>query len=932
MGVGLFPSAWAEWRTGAEVGLEHYVKEVERTAAAANKRVKQSNNEQPVETPVCPFACYEPRCSSGSGHGGQRLVGGRCTHYCSDVRNGLRFCGVGANFERKYNVNCTGCAVVPPAPDLWKGMCYTPLPRKGFVTDGIKSGNFQDDYMSEDATPLWGRIGRDDLSTIRDMGANKVRMYGNNPDNDHRSFLDAAGANGLTVVAGISNFPYSQMKGNCNELDNNCFNVIKQSYAENLKKGFAVGGRYHPALDHLIVINEPELILGNGGSPAADKAYATKPDYWVKGVISAIDGILQAEQEHGITGYLIPLTPTVTFGPCNFCIGQSQNASDVKNTRPALGQMLQLADGLLNPKKYGYEPKSNLTDFYYTRLLMSCNTNNLAEEVKAMFLDYYEKEFPHMPLVFEEYHSWRAADKNGRWGYAAQKKDLTTMLNYASKSKVLKGFNFFEFQVSFDKMEDTYTESFFGIFGLGDYSIMDMDFFHHWTSVRCLQNIEFNNTRIPTVVNGTVTNKTHAIGWLPDSDGISRAVIESFGGRGIDASKFCRPDPEKVPLTAVGYSSVRSLGASCPAAMIIFISRLVNHLGGMAIHNFGLTHFAQRYCEEGASVTSRRLAAAVSRSDVHDFNQLIEELRRMPGWAFWSPYPTCVSSRSVDATSLGRMIDQLCFERVKFFDCIHIPPKCRSNLNFQADYVVSTYFDELRTVYTDPNPIEHCYFNGSAFYASSTYQYENASFMDPECVVSKDPYMTPLTDEGYAAVIRSRGAESNAIFIQRVLFSLLGNATVCDQTEFEKFAKKPSTSLWELQRDLRSYWWVCDGATGRSCIDDPCEAPGSTAFLKQKWFVIISGVTAVTLVIATILTCIYARRLPEESEVWAKKHMRRSSYMQQTSRLPLHTATGGGPPRQQAAPPMPGAFPVYNRQGQVVVPAASARQMRTQQR
>eukprot|EP00928_Gymnodinium_smaydae_P008636 TRINITY_DN1313_c0_g1_i1.p1 TRINITY_DN1313_c0_g1~~TRINITY_DN1313_c0_g1_i1.p1 ORF type:complete len:921 (+),score=223.77 TRINITY_DN1313_c0_g1_i1:71-2833(+) len=836
------------------------------------------------EAGTCPFACYPPRCRAPQG--------GRCTETCSPVQNadGKRTCGPAQYHGGEGSVDCSGCADASAGDEQWKGICYTPLPRKGFVKEGVASGSFQDDFMTADATPLWGEYGRDDLSTIAKLGANRVRMYGNNPDNDHRAFLDAARSKGLKVIPGLSNFPYNQMENNCNDREGDCSEVVKESYLQNLKKGFAEGNRYHTGLDHLIVINEPELVLGVGGTPK--DPYGVEPDFWVKGVISAIDGIVEAEKEYGIEGNKIPLTPTVTFGPCNLCIGQSGNATDSTGTRPALGQMLQFKDGMLHPEKYGYVPKNDLSEIFYTRILLSANTNNLAPEVEEVFLPYYEAAFPNMPLLFEEYHSWRASDADGLWGGGPQKKDLTQMLNFARGSAQLLGFNFFEFQVSYDK-DEIYEELFFGLFGLGDYKITEMDFFYHWTPVMCLKNTVFNNGKVNvTNADGSVEEKV--IGWEDSSD-LTEAITTAFGGAGIVGDELCTPNATKVPLTSEGFEAIKSLGfAKCPAAMVTFTQRLVESLGGEASKNSGISEFARSYCYDGRIMKTPVTQVRRLRTK-YNFEQMVDDLRQKPGWALWSPFPSCIASRRTDTTSLGRLIHQVCYGKLQYFDCIHIPPQCSSSLLTQADYVLSTYYSERTSINANANPIEDCYFNGSAFYASATYQYEAGAHVNPECVVSEDPWTSPLTDEGYAAVKRRKDAAANTIFINRVLKSkkIMRNATVCDDDKYTEFVEDPSQSLWELIRDLNSYWWVCGGSTGRPC-EEGCEPHNASSFLQSKWFKGVLCATGVLLILATIGTCIFARRLPEESEEWHKRSKERGGYTQTTTRavtLPQPTAS-----------------------------------------
>ncbi|CAE7363602.1 TDP1 [Symbiodinium sp. CCMP2592] len=115
---------------------------------------------------------------------------------------------------------------------LVKGISYGPMPCKGPCTVS------QDDFFSQSAKPMWGRRGRGDLEVIRQLGANMVRLYGNNPENTHRDFLDEAQELGLTVVPGLSDYDFIQSPANCLTTDFNCYKQVRDSYKELLKNGF----------------------------------------------------------------------------------------------------------------------------------------------------------------------------------------------------------------------------------------------------------------------------------------------------------------------------------------------------------------------------------------------------------------------------------------------------------------------------------------------------------------------------------------------------------------------------------------------------------------------------------------------------------------------------------------------------------------------
>ena len=59
---------------------------------------------------------------------------------------------------------------------IMKGVSYGPSP----FTSAKK--NKHQDYFCDAAEPQWGEVGRGDLRIIRSLGANTVRLYGNDPD------------------------------------------------------------------------------------------------------------------------------------------------------------------------------------------------------------------------------------------------------------------------------------------------------------------------------------------------------------------------------------------------------------------------------------------------------------------------------------------------------------------------------------------------------------------------------------------------------------------------------------------------------------------------------------------------------------------------------------------------------------------------------
>jgi len=305
-----------------------------------------------------------------------------------------------------------------PPPALMKGISYGPTPL-------MKPGNLpNDDFMCSAATQQWGKPGRNDLEVIKALGANSVRLYGNDPSADHSDFLDAALALDLRVLPGISDFPFLQSPGSCKMAHGyDCSTTTFDAYLGNLRRGFLRNRSYHPALAYVITINEPDMKLPD----------ISQPKLFCKAIISAIDGILVAEEEAGVVGPRPNITVTFSFTICG-------NRCEHLGWKPSLGQMWMLRDAMQHPEKYGYKPRNDLGEVYRTRFTHSFNTGNPSFDIPGLFLEAYEKEFPDTPVFIGEYH---CPNQNAQI-------DVAKMLDIARNSALLQGISFFEYMVRYD--------------------------------------------------------------------------------------------------------------------------------------------------------------------------------------------------------------------------------------------------------------------------------------------------------------------------------------------------------------------------------------------------------------------------------------------------------------------------------------------------
>lgn len=662
--------------------------------------------------------------------------------------------------------------------ELLKGISYGPAPLKG-------AGKLpNDDFMAPSAKAQWSSSGRGDLEIMKKVGANAVRLYGNDPREDHKPFLDEAAKQGLEVIPGMSDYPYTQMPKNCMTTDFNCYSQIKEQYKSNLQNGFAdKDGSYHPALKTVIVINEPDLKIPG----------ISQPSKFCRAIISAIDGMIDAEKEVGVKSNFVNFTATFSFGICTACEG---------SRKPALGQMIHLHLAMTQPEEVGYKAQNDLAEVYRTRFTNSFNTNNPATDMKPLFLNDYEEHFKSTPVFIGEYHST----------HVSTKKDIEEVMDVVKNSSLV-GISFFEFQVRYDKGG---SEMDFGMFGLGQQKITTMDFFGVEFPVWCLMKMQDKKSPGETVVDG---------------------LASAFQGAGISDEELCVIDPEKVPLSEDGYQSIRSLKKI--DKMAAFVSRVVQHLGGVVSDQKQLQDFAQKYMTTEAKVYVRRL----SQLDA-SFTSMVSELSQHPSWVDWDANAACIADRASDEGSIGEAVGYVCGELTSF-NCTDLPSFCSEDLWMKADYVLSLFY--LRQV-TSGQPLRDCNFNGAAMFAPSKVYRGH----DTVCIVTKDPSTTALSEEGYQTTLEEHDAEKVAIFVQREVEDL--KMQVTNSSALKSFAEKPPAHFKDLKDQLSQMPWVCGGPSGRNCPSPINPSGGGASALE------IGLIICIILLVVAVLAAMYVRR------------------------------------------------------------------------
>ncbi|CAE8594692.1 unnamed protein product [Polarella glacialis] len=154
------------------------------------------------------------------------------------------------------------------------------------------------DLMSYWIVSLWdGFTSRTDLPQLREMGVRALHL-------DHcvvevlhvKEFLDKAWVSGLRVIPELQHSLFSKPEVGCFATGFDCYETLRHTYREILgQEGIWASGHYHPAVEMIILMRDPEVAAaefcsGEGCGPPAG----------LIGVLSAWDGFLDAEAELGV--------------------------------------------------------------------------------------------------------------------------------------------------------------------------------------------------------------------------------------------------------------------------------------------------------------------------------------------------------------------------------------------------------------------------------------------------------------------------------------------------------------------------------------------------------------------------------------------------------------------------------------------------------
>lgn len=288
----------------------------------------------------------------------------------------------------------------------------------------------------------WGSRGRDDLATMKALGANAVRLYhslGLGIEQQHLQFLDRAAALQLNVFAGV----HSDQPALCNHFD--CFEYVKQAALAGFRTGFRDGDSWHKAVACIILLNEPDFY-------DADPLCSPRgPWCRVKAAISALDGLLAAEKEAGVSAGRVRLSVTWSFA--------MRDSIDGKVSGPGIFGFQDMLVAIDNPSIAQYAPIMPLSDLqhaFHSRWLHGLNTQAPWTFVHEFVSQHYA-QFKPLPWFIGEYGA------NGQTEEVI-KSDLLSMDQHARGDESFLGAAVFQFQTAYEKSG---TELNFGLFSLG---------------------------------------------------------------------------------------------------------------------------------------------------------------------------------------------------------------------------------------------------------------------------------------------------------------------------------------------------------------------------------------------------------------------------------------------------------------------------------
>merc|ERR1712050_227168 len=293
----------------------------------------------------------------------------------------------------------------------------------------------------------WGATGRDDLGTMISLGANAVRLYNSlglysTLQGSHMNFLNRSRELGLNVMPGYDTSLVVR-DGECPNFD--CYDTWREATLQGFKSGFQLGSEWHPAISTLVLMNEPDSF----GQYSKCEPHGS----WcrVKAVLSAMDGVLAAEREAGVSPGRVKMSVMWSFA--------ERTSIDGSLTGPGIFGFQDMVAAVANPDIAKYSPRTEQSVFeeaFRTRWVHGINTGSPWMFVDRIVSEHYAPFRP-LPWMIGEYGANMKTS-------AVIREDLEAMERRANDGGDFVGAIFFQFQTA--HLNGGLAKN-FGLFSLG---------------------------------------------------------------------------------------------------------------------------------------------------------------------------------------------------------------------------------------------------------------------------------------------------------------------------------------------------------------------------------------------------------------------------------------------------------------------------------
>jgi len=478
---------------------------------------------------------------------------------------------------------------MPPLQPM-RGVVYGALP----CTASFGCGHPAEDMVQVGYEEQWGVKGRDDLGIMAKLGANSVRLYnslGMDMNRDHSRFLDYSQRLGINVLPGY-HLDASKMHGQCPGFD--CFQKWKTATLEGFERGYKKGDSWHPAVAAAILLNEPD---GFESLPECQPQGA-----WcrVKAAISALDGVLAAEKEAGVSAGRVRFTVTWSFA--------TRESIDGEQRGPGNYGFQDMIAVVQNPQIAHYTPRTSLGDLqeaFRTRWVHGLNTKSPWNFVRDIISKDYHR-FQPIPWFIGEYGASGQDEDTIR-------ADLESMEAHALEDTAFVGAAFLQFQTNYKKggvgMD-------FGMFGLGKERLAE-------TGEVCQPGAGCRKFPVHCL--------TTKLSWLPGSKAHRAQAVASAWGGSVDHVSLCS-DERRLQTVSGGTKLACQIGTDAASGGAGAVSAALN----TDAFRKRITDRTEAWLDGSGDALLGDLSLANTAAwSVADVSQRDPAAKSLPSWTIW---------------------------------------------------------------------------------------------------------------------------------------------------------------------------------------------------------------------------------------------------------------------------------------------------------